>query len=506
MIARLWDWLRVRAHQHAITAAQAAQPVLEPETAEAGVDVLEPPSEPAHPMAIEPALGAQGHDVATRMREVMTNIRLLTQLQFVDTLTVQAIDDEIVAIKGETAGNAAVLANLRAIKTLLGDALGYAGNMFRLKAIYDAAPEMDAAADYLLSLRPDPEQPPEGAGFLPITGGSMFGPLVLQADPRSPKEAATKSYADMIGGFAAERVLRVGDTMTGPLVLHDNPGALLEAVPKQYVDTLLSGVGYQGAWQVAANVPDLNPPAIAPFHGFRWLCLTVDPAVPELAPAGMPGIGGEPISNGSFIVWDEPLNHWHYVHAGGITVPEGNALYLQLTGALPMTGELTFANDGQGITLNGTARFYKRTGGGVVIRKSSGNQQPQIEENNGSAARDIIDTTNGDARYCNRAEAWQACTFLSGVGGRAEARKEQNGTVGHVRFWINRGGSNVGDGTDLFSVPQGFAPSNNDKVGFVGVNKEEGQCFYRLDLTRFVRIKSGGNSQDIYGAVTYRIA
>lgn len=43
--------------------------------------------------------------------------------------------------------------------------------------------------------------------------------------------------------------------------------------------------------------------------------------------------------------------------------------------------------------------FYKKSGTGLVIRKSSGGQQPQIEENDGTGARAIIDTVNGDARY-----------------------------------------------------------------------------------------------------------
>lgn len=43
--------------------------------------------------------------------------------------------------------------------------------------------------------------------------------------------------------------------------------------------------------------------------------------------------------------------------------------------------------------------FYKATGTGIVIRQSSGNQQPQIENNNGTNRREIIDTVNGDARY-----------------------------------------------------------------------------------------------------------
>lgn len=49
--------------------------------------------------------------------------------------------------------------------------------------------------------------------------------------------------------------------------------------------------------------------------------------------------------------------------------------------------------------------FYKKSGTGLVIRQSSGNQQPQIENNNGTNMRDIIDTVNGDIRYVRRGES-----------------------------------------------------------------------------------------------------
>jgi hypothetical protein len=105
-----------------------------------------------------------------------------------------------------------------------------------------------------------------------------------------------------------------GDTMTGPLVLIDpNPVAPLEAAHKRYVDeTVATNSLYQSVWHVATNIPDLNVPPNAPLHGYSWTAVTVDPNVPEIAPAGIPGIGGLSIGTNDGIVWN--ANAFEYEH------------------------------------------------------------------------------------------------------------------------------------------------------------------------------------------------
>jgi hypothetical protein len=51
--------------------------------------------------------------------------------------------------------------------------------------------------------------------------------------------------------------------------------------------------------------------------------------------------------------------------------------------------------DGQGLVTFAGGRFYKASGTGVVIRQPTGNQQPQIENNDGTNRRFILDTING---------------------------------------------------------------------------------------------------------------
>lgn len=57
---------------------------------------------------------------------------------------------------------------------------------------------------------------------------------------------------------------------------------------------------------------------------------------------------------------------------------------------------ITVQADNRGFFLNGNGGIMKKSGGGVVIRKHSGNTHPTVENNDGSAATNII-TANGAA-------------------------------------------------------------------------------------------------------------
>jgi hypothetical protein len=61
---------------------------------------------------------------------------------------------------------------------------------------------------------------------------------------------------------------------------------------------------YRGSWQVAANVPNLQTAIATNQDGDYWMAATADPNVPELAPAGVPGVAGSPVANGDGILWD----------------------------------------------------------------------------------------------------------------------------------------------------------------------------------------------------------
>ena len=73
------------------------------------------------------------------------------------------------------------------------------------------------------------------AGALPLSGGTMTGPITLAADPTAVKHAATKQYVDArVGGVGFLPL--TGGTLTGALVLPSDPSSALQAATKQYVD------------------------------------------------------------------------------------------------------------------------------------------------------------------------------------------------------------------------------------------------------------------------------
>jgi hypothetical protein len=65
--------------------------------------------------------------------------------------------------------------------------------------------------------------------YLPSGGGTLTGPLILNADPTLPLGAVTKQYSDT-------HLSKAGGTMTGAITLAADPAAALQPATKQYVD------------------------------------------------------------------------------------------------------------------------------------------------------------------------------------------------------------------------------------------------------------------------------
>lgn len=182
-----------------------------------------------------------------------------------------------------------------------------------------------------------------GGAFLPLVGGTMLGGIDMDGNGIINLPAPLNGTAAVNQDYADTKLALAGGTMTGPLVLAAGaPGTdAAAAASKAYVDTAIANAGlYQGTWQVATNVPDLI--TAAPLNGYTWIAETVDPMVPETAPAGIPGIGGDLISNNDLVIWNTALAIYEHVAAGGMTQPEADARYLQLAGGV-MTGPINMS-------------------------------------------------------------------------------------------------------------------------------------------------------------------
>jgi hypothetical protein len=214
----------------------------------------------------------------------------------------------------------------------------------------------------------------------------------------------------------------------------------------------ITGLQYKGPWQVAANVPDLNN--VGPEDGDFWTAQTQNYLFAEQAPATIPGLGGMTIWNGWIIQYIGSLSQFVAYNTMTINSDDVNAQLADyvLKAGDTMTGILNWdagpGIGGEAITIaNGSIRLtglgavgvmdqgeirsplfvshtdpggyvfgttgqdggmYKKLAGGITLRQSSGNQIPQVELNDGSAAFNIIDARGGDfPRYnSNVALSW----------------------------------------------------------------------------------------------------
>jgi hypothetical protein len=145
-----------------------------------------------------------------------------------------------------------------------------------------------------------------------------------------------------------EYVLKIGDTMQGALLLPIfDPVVPEQAGHKKYIDESIAAAAlYQGVWQVAANVPDLTPTVALPQHTYSWIARTVDPAVAEVAPVALPGIGGQTIGEGDTIIWNANTSIYEVIRSTTV----GN-LYVVKSGDV-MSGALGFSADTAAINFN----------------------------------------------------------------------------------------------------------------------------------------------------------
>lgn len=207
-----------------------------------------------------------------------------------------------------------------------------------------------------------------------LTGSVMTGPLLLWGDPTTPTMAATKNYVDAmlstagipevppvpIGQLWARETGQwvpidasggnflplTGGTLAGPINMSGNQITGLPAVPTQpdgaassgWVLQQLAAVSlYQGVWNPATNVPDLTLP-VSHQNAYTWIANPVATGG-VVVTAAIPGLQGVTVYEGDTIIFSAQSGTFTAIHAGGLTVTEADARYLQLAGG-QMTGAL----------------------------------------------------------------------------------------------------------------------------------------------------------------------
>jgi hypothetical protein len=252
---------------------------------------------------------------------------------------------------------------------------------------------------------------------------------------------AINELVDTTVDLEARKVDRAGDTMTGPLLIALPPTSSDMVTNKQYVDeSIAANALYQGVWDVAPNVPDLTPGVMNPLNGWSWISETVNPDVPEQAPAALPGIGGMMIDSGDRIIWDAAGAIYNLVKGSSLSIVEARTIFVEIAGDT-MTGPLLLNGDptlgvgaatkdyvdagdaslnnlkvdkagdvmsgslgfqaGNGLVFSDGSQVYQSSLGPLTLQEGAPGFQPQIADGLGQNPRDIIDTVNGDLRYVN---------------------------------------------------------------------------------------------------------
>jgi hypothetical protein len=109
-------------------------------------------------------------------------------------------------------------------------------------------------------------QPFDFNTVLPITGGTLSGPLLLAADPTALLGTATKQYVDNkfnVAGVGTFLPLG-GGTMTGAITLAADPATAPQAATKNYVDNrtpITTDAPNDGTYYVRRNLAWIANPA-----------------------------------------------------------------------------------------------------------------------------------------------------------------------------------------------------------------------------------------------------
>lgn len=208
-----------------------------------------------------------------------------------------------------------------------------------------------------------------------LTGSTMTGPLFLSPImPTQPSQAATMAYVDaMISTAGIPEVPPVpsgqvwaretgqwvpitpqtgvflplaGGSMVGNINMSGNtiqnmaavPAMPNGAAPATWVLNQIASVSlYQGTWNADNNVPDLTQLSTH-VNGYTWIAITTAVDGVVIGPA-IPGLQGQTIYNGDTIIYSTVQGSFMSIHAGGLTLPEADARYVQLGGS-QMSGAL----------------------------------------------------------------------------------------------------------------------------------------------------------------------
>lgn len=200
--------------------------------------------------------------------------------------------------------------------------------------------------------------------FLPLTGGSMTGPIYLAHAAASPMEPVTYQQMEAElsalggggggegGGGLSGFLPLSGGALLGALYLSGNATQPLMAVPYQQLADFITSYGlYQGTWNAGTNQPDLA--SANPQNDWSWIVTTPDPNVPVTVPFAIPGLTNVSVHEGDHVIWSSVANAFQLVRGSNLNMSDALGMFLPTTGGT-LSGNLVMS-PGTTIGLSGNA-------------------------------------------------------------------------------------------------------------------------------------------------------
>lgn len=189
----------------------------------------------------------------------------------------------------------------------------------------DSQAATKAYVDALIATAGIPEVPP-------VPQGQIWGRETGQWTPISQSEG---TFLPLSGGTMGGSINMSGNTITNMAAVPAMPNG---AAPAQWVLNQIASVSlFQGQWDADTNVPDLTQLSVR-VNGYTWIAVTTSPSGVVVGPA-IPGLQGKTIFNGDTIYYSTVDGAFFSIHAGGLTLPEAQSLFVLLAGS-QMSGAL----------------------------------------------------------------------------------------------------------------------------------------------------------------------
>jgi hypothetical protein len=280
---------------------------------------------PHAPQGSIPAIGIPDSQDIPRLVYCAPYFQQVPLAELIEPSVIEAVEAALPALVPPYVDQAAQAAVQAQAVLLVGSTMTGPLFLSPLMPSADSQAATKAYVDTMISTAGIPEVPP-----VPV--GQLWGRETGQWAPITPQ---TGVFLPLAGGTMQGNIAMSGNTINGLASVPSLPNG---AAPAQWVLNQIASVSlFQGQWDADTNVPDLTQLSVR-VNGYTWIAITTSVSGVVIGQA-IPGLQGTTVFNGDTIYYSTVDGEFFAIHAGGLTLPEADARYVQLTGS-QMSGAL----------------------------------------------------------------------------------------------------------------------------------------------------------------------